>query len=209
MNGDRRALYQVERDRLPIFMATKRVAALVPEELWHTSTELAELPQTRADNDGGSPATAQIRRQGTAADRWTYGEIRQWAIRSLTDFSAPAGLADAKASIAAVCARGNRCASVDGARAVAPGDRAAWDNIVNANGGTDRSGGGNFMCVGTENCWFVHSCYRCSGGARRLMRRDRPLQSTGRVIVNGHTLYFYNDPLLGWCSRDDYRSGCS
>src|SRR6185369_5410961 len=42
-----------------------------------------------------------------SANTCTYGEIRQWAITSLSDFSAPAGLGDAKASIGSVCTSAN------------------------------------------------------------------------------------------------------
>jgi RHS repeat-associated protein len=148
---------------------------------------------------------------GLDANTWTYGEIRAWAIYSSTDFSSPAGLADAKASIAAVCGRGNPCNSVDGTYATTPEDRAAWNNIVNATGGEDQSNGGSLMCVGTENCWFVHRCYKCCGGKKTLIDRGNNLQSCGTTIVlstRGGTLYFYNDPLQGWCSVSDYNSGC-
>jgi Domain of unknown function (DUF4157) len=142
----------------------------------------------------------------------TYGEIRSWAITSQSDFSAPGGLANAKASIGAVCSR-NPCSCVDGSTATAPGDRAAWRNIVAARGGSDRSGGGNYMCVGSNRCRFVHSCYSCvteNGTQRRsLTRRASPLSTSGTTTVTGKgTLYFYNDPLSGWCNREDYRSGC-
>ena len=148
---------------------------------------------------------------GLDANTWTYGEIREWAIMSLSDFSSPAGLADARVSIAAVCSRGNSCNSVDGSTAIAPGDRAAWNNIVNATGGADLSGGGTLMCVGTQNCWFVHRCYKCCGGTKKLVNRDTNLQPCGTAVVSstrGGTLYFYDDPLKGWCTPKDYSSGC-
>jgi hypothetical protein len=143
-----------------------------------------------------------------SANECTYGEIRSWAITSMSDHSAPAGLADAKASIGAACAR-NPCNCVDGSNATAPGDQAAWSNIVAASGGTDHSGGGNFMCVGHQNCWFVHRCYHCENGHRALTDRDSNLATSGSTAVTGHgTLYFYNDALQGWCNSTDRRSGC-
>jgi len=142
------------------------------------------------------------------ADECNYGEIRSWAITSLTDFTPPAGLADAKASIGAVCTPRN-CSCRDGSTATAPGDRAACNNIVSASGGADQSGGGNFMCVGSQDCWFVQSCYRCQKGSRTLVRRQEPLEPSGTATVAGKgSLNFYRDNLLGWCSRADFRSGC-
>ncbi|HZX74463.1 MAG TPA: DUF4157 domain-containing protein, partial [Cyclobacteriaceae bacterium] len=93
-----------------------------------------------------------------SADTCTYGEIREWAIVSMQDHSAPAGLADAKASIGAACSRGQSCNCVNGSNASADGNKAAWTNITTASGGTDQSNGGNFMCVGSEACGFVHQC---------------------------------------------------
>ena len=145
------------------------------------------------------------------ANTYTYGEIREWAIKcsSPLDLSSPAGLADAKASIGAACSRGNACNSIDGSTATG-WDLAAWKNIVNATGGTDRSGGGNYMCVGNTGCYNT-GCYKCCGGKKKWVKRDTPLQSTGSVTVSscqGGTVYFYNDPYKGWCSRDDYLKGC-
>ncbi|MBI4650812.1 RHS domain-containing protein [Candidatus Desantisbacteria bacterium] len=145
------------------------------------------------------------------ANTWTYGEIRPWAITSIRprNFTPPAGLSDCKASIGAACNRGNPCSSVDGSTATAPEDQAAWGNIVNATGGTDRSGYGNFMCVGSQNCWFVHSCNRCCGGNKVLVERSTNLALTGTAtVVNKGTLYFYRDDNMGWCSRADYNRGC-
>jgi RHS repeat-associated protein len=138
----------------------------------------------------------------------TYGEMREWAITSPTDFTPPPGLADAKASIGAACGRNSVCASVDGSNAESPVDRAAWQNIVNANGGTDQSGGGNFMCVGHQQCWFVHQCDTCRDCRRDRVERDQSLMPSGTVGVSGHTIYFYNDPLRGWDTSANYRSAC-
>ncbi|MBI3755913.1 MAG: hypothetical protein HY265_07120, partial [Deltaproteobacteria bacterium] len=158
-----------------------------------------------------SNAPNRIDPSGLDANTLTYGEIRAWAIMSLTNFASPAGLADARASIAAACGRGNACNSVDGSTATASGDQAAWNNITNATGGTDRSGGGNFMCVGSQDCWFVHKCYKCCGGQKTLSTRSSNLTPCGTVTVSssqGGTLYFYNDSLRGWCTAADYNSGC-
>lgn len=143
-----------------------------------------------------------------ASNNCTYGEIRSWAVTGPPAYAAPAGLADAKASIGAVCARGNPCSCVDGSTATAPADQAAWRNIVAANGGADQTGGGNFMCVGSQNCWFVHSCYSCAGGRRTQGARAANLATSGTCSVGANTLYFYDDPLRGWCNNADYRSGC-
>jgi uncharacterized protein DUF4157 len=150
--------------------------------------------------------------QRQSADEYTFGEIGSWGVVSLTDFSAPAGLADAKASIGAVC-RPNTCRHVSGAAATAPGDQHSWQNIVAANGGSDQSGGGTLMCVGTQQCGFVHQCTRCNGTNRETVERTAAgganLSATGTVNVAGHgTLYFYSDPLQGWCNSADRQSGC-
>lgn len=138
----------------------------------------------------------------------TYGEIRSWCITPAPGYPAPAGLPDAKASIGAVCSP-NSCAAANGANATAPADQAAWRNIVNATGGSDRSGGGRFMCVGTQGCWFVHRCYACRAGQRVLVNRATPLVPSGTTSVAGHgTLYFYQDSLDGWCNSQDRQSGC-
>jgi len=145
------------------------------------------------------------------ANTWTYGEIRSWAIKSRTDFSSPQGLPDAKESIGSACSQGNPCWSVDGSKATAPEDKAAWNNIVNATGGTVRSGGGSLMCVGSQGCWFVHSCYTCKNGKKVLVSRRTNLTPTGTTTVSGAgggTLYFYSDPLKGWCTSQDYKCGC-
>jgi RHS repeat-associated protein len=153
-----------------------------------------------------------LQAMGTQADRWTYGEIRQWAITNQGDFTPPAGLADAKASINAVCSRGESCVPDQPNSGSAPGDQAAWNNITNANGGTDMTGGGTFMCVGTQQCTVVQRCWRCVGQGRnrrrQLGRRQPPLAPTGQVTVNGRTIYFYDDPLQGWCNAADRASGC-
>jgi hypothetical protein len=137
-----------------------------------------------------------------------YGEIRSWAIVSQSDLSAPAGLGDAVASLEASCARGQPCSCIDGAGATAPGDQAAWQNI-NAATGTDLSGGGEYMCVGTQGCEVVRRCYQCNGTRRERVNRATPLAPVGQATVAGKgTLYFYTDPLQGWCNAADRRSAC-
>lgn len=137
-----------------------------------------------------------------SANTCTFGEIRQWAIVSQRDHSAPAGLADAKASIGAACSRGQPC-SCHGLRAnAAPGDRAAWRNIRAASGGTDHSNNGNFMCVGHQGCWFVHQCrpvYQPGEARPPLRERTTNLQPVGRVSIRGNTVYFYRDRRNGNC----------
>jgi RHS repeat-associated protein len=141
------------------------------------------------------------------ANTWTYGEIRQYAITSARNYRPPSGLGDAKASIGQVCMK-NSCQATDGSAATAPADQAAWTNITQASG-VDRSGGGNFMCVGTQRCWFVTRCYACVGNRKTLVPRTSALTPSGRVTLGGNTIYFYNDPLMGWCNAADKNSGCS
>jgi len=150
-----------------------------------------------------------IDRFGLDPNTVTFGEIREYAITSISDFTAPAGLADARESIGIACER-NSCEDVDGAtHATEPGDQAAWQNILNANGGANQTGGGNFMCVGDEeSCWFVHSCYTCNNGSRALVPRQTPLQQSGTLNVNGLNIYFYSDTLRGWDNRANYNSAC-
>jgi hypothetical protein len=147
--------------------------------------------------------------QRQSAEECAYGEIRSWAVQGPNN-NAPNGLADAVASIGAVCSDANCSCSRPGNQP-APADQAAWNNIRNATGGNDQSNGGNFMCVGTENCWFVDRCYECEeDGGRHLVNRADALQSVGTVNVDGGgTLYFYDDDLQGWCNREDYNAGCS
>lgn len=135
---------------------------------------------------------------GLDANTVTYAEVRQWANVSSTNYNPAPGLADAKASIAAACERSvGGCGEDQPGSAAAPGDQHAWQNIVNATGGTDLSGGGNFMCVGSQGCWFVHSCRNSQGN---MVERTCNLAPSGNVTLRGHTIYFYNDPLLGNCS---------
>jgi hypothetical protein len=141
------------------------------------------------------------------ANTCTYGEIRSWAITSLTNFAAPAGLGGAKASIGAACTAAN-CNCVDGSAATAPGDQHSWTNIVAASG-ADATGGGRMMCVGTQQCGFVHQCRQCVGGTPTTVERPQNLVPTGTATVtNKGTLYFYSDPLQGWCNADDRRTAC-
>lgn len=93
----------------------------------------------------------------------TYGEAGAYAVMHVgvpQDLSAPPGLADLKASIGTVCKR-NACKPKQPGRNANPINQAAFDNIVNANGGTDLTGGGNFMCVGSQGCYFVHQFMTC------------------------------------------------
>jgi hypothetical protein len=204
---------------------------LLAHELAHVVQQCAApavLPMTAAVGGAGTPLEREADRaadlvaagrnafvagrggaiQRDTASKCTYGEIREWAITSLTDFGAPVGLGDAKASIAAACAR-NPCQCIDGAsNAKAPGDKASWSNIVAASG-TDRSGGGEQMCVGTENCYFVHQCTTCGKGKSKRVEREDNLTAAGTTSVTGKgTLYFYTDPLKGWCNAKEFKSGC-
>jgi hypothetical protein len=144
-----------------------------------------------------------IRRQ-----RCAYGEIRSWAIVSQSNLAAPAGLGDAVTSVEACCGRGQPCSCVDGSNATAPGDQAAWRNISAATG-SDRSAGAAFMCVGTEGCWFVHSCRGCTDGRPQNRARTTALTAAGTTNVTGKgTLYFYDVPHQGWCSAEERRTAC-
>ncbi len=149
--------------------------------------------------------SSQSIRLARTANECTYGEIRSWAITSQRDFTAPAGLADAKASIGSVCSSSN-CNCVDGSGATAPGDQHAWSNIVAATGGSDLSGGGNHMCVGHQGCTFVHRC-SCPDG--RVVERVRNLSPSGTARVAGKgTLYFYDVPRRGQCPQADREARC-
>lgn len=137
------------------------------------------------------------------ANECTWGEIRQWAINNVGkpyDGSAPAGLEDAKESIGQACGRNTgskNCNCTDGSKATKKGDQDAWNNIVNASGGKDLTGGGNFMCVGHENCTFVHTCGDLKTG--KPVKRAANLTPSGTVTIKGHTIFFYNDPRNGAC----------
>jgi RHS repeat-associated protein len=144
------------------------------------------------------------------ANTWTCGEIGPYTHGPGPDYLPPEGLGDAKASIAAVCQRNvarRNCSSVDWSRSTLPEEQAAWRNVVNATG-TDRSGGGNYMCVGSQECGFVHACTAFRNGRRETIERQQNLTPTGTVTVGGAggiTLYFYRDDLDGWCSDEDRR----
>jgi RHS repeat-associated protein len=169
-------------------------------------------PTDLVDPLGLQSSTPRPAPSGGKADDWTYGEIGQFGIHSLNDFSSPAGLADAKASIAGACSRqGGRC-NAGRSRPHRPGDIAAWNNIVNATGGTDLSGGGELMCVNTQDCYFVHTCNTCQNNKRKTIERATPLTTTGIVIIgeppNQGILYFYHDPLQGWDTTANRASAC-
>jgi len=145
---------------------------------------------------------------GGNANTWTFGEVGKWAWLPTPGYPPPPGLGDVKASIGAACAlNGGGCNAVDGSTKTDPIDQAAWNNITNASG-TDRSGGGNYMCVNGQGCQIVHKCTKCINGKPTLVNRPQPLQPSGTVTIQGHTVYFYYDPLLGWCDAADKRSGC-
>ena len=155
--------------------------------------------------DFGDPLGLQV--EGNA-NTWTYGEFSKYSWLPTPGYPAPPGLGDAKASIAAACTlNGGGCHAWDGSALTDPISKAAWNNIVNANG-TDKSGGGNYMCVDTEHCTIQHRCTSCVNGKPTLGERPTPLKPSGTVTVQGHTLYFYSDPLLGWCNEKDKNSGC-
>lgn len=142
------------------------------------------------------------------ANTWTFGEIGRWTWLPTPGYPAPPNLGDAKTSIGAVCARnGGVCNPKDPSNSTNPIDKAAWNNITNANG-TDKSGGGNDMCVNGQGCSIVHKCTKSINGKPILVDRPQPLQPSGTVTIQGHTVYFYNDPLLGWCNAADKKSNC-
>jgi RHS repeat-associated protein len=152
--------------------------------------------------------------KGLDANTWTFGEIEQWSITNYRTLAPPAGLADAKESINAACTRnGGRCNNINGSLySTDPIRTAAWNNIVNASGGTDYSGGGNYMCVGhpTNHCPYVNQCKTCCCGRVRWVNRATPLTVTGTVTVpglSGGTLYFYNDPNDWWCNQTVRNAG--
>ncbi len=140
---------------------------------------------------------------GQYANTCTFGEIRSWIGRS-----EPAGLSDAKASLAACCSR-KPCTGIDGSNSTGL-DLIVWNIIVATAIGTDRSDGGKEVCVGhpTRGCPQVENCLRCCNGRVQWVPRDTPLQTTGTVVVaGGGTVYFYYDPDDWWCSRADYNIG--
>ena len=169
---------------------------------------------------GSAPAMATDEHGTFAhnAQTATWGEIGSWAYLcpggKFTP-GIPAGLADAETSIAGLITR-NRGVNFKPPPPPPPKGKfslnwAAWQNIVAAGGGKDQTGGGNDMCVGSQHCWFVHKYYCCAQGAKKLVARRKPLTPSGTLVVqgcNGGTLYFYSDPLQGWCDRKDYIHGC-
>jgi|GEM_PF-6653157 len=138
-----------------------------------------------------------------------FGEFRAYARK--TDGSAPVGLADAIASTAAACkANGGGCEYRDGSTYTAHWDKQAWNNIKNAVGGTDLSGGGNLMCVKDQLCLLVHSARIRTPSGSKMVKRAAPLTPSGTVTIIGSargdiTLYYYNMPFQGWMTKKDWR----
>jgi RHS repeat-associated protein len=142
----------------------------------------------------------------TTNAEYAYGEIREYCINRSDRSVPPDGIADAVASVGAACSA-SPCLSKDGSHS--KGDnRIAWNNIQNATGGVDRTGGGTFMCVGSENCWWVHGCKGCEKNSPKEKDRPTPLAPSGTVTVGGNTVYFYKVPDQGWCSPGEKNSGC-
>jgi uncharacterized protein RhaS with RHS repeats len=136
---------------------------------------------------------------------FTYGEIRGWVNSpNVTQGQ----IANAKASIGAACGRGEDCTSDGGGPTAKGPDASAWNKIKNATGGTDQSGDGRYMCVGTQQCRIVDKCKTCRNGEAVFVNRTPPLPPSGQVQVGSNSVYFYKDPLRGWCNSQDFRSGC-
>jgi len=151
-----------------------------------------------------------MQQQGANPNTFTYGEAGSFAVINAgppQNLSAPAGLGDLKASIGAVCNKKN-CVYSQPPPGANPIDTAAWNNISSASGGTDLSGGGNFMCVGSQGCWFVHSDFTCVNCQPKKVPRPTPLAPSGTVTLNGNSVYFYKDPLQGWDCKKNRDSGC-
>jgi RHS repeat-associated protein len=137
---------------------------------------------------------------------YTYGEMRQYIDKP--DVT-PEQIADAKASIGAACGRGEDCTSHGGGPTATSGpDASAWKKIKDATGGTDQSGGGRYMCVGTPQCKVVSKCKTCRNGQEVYVKRDPPLPPSGTIQVGSTTTYFYRDPLRGWCNSREFKFGC-
>jgi RHS repeat-associated protein len=152
--------------------------------------------------------TGNVANNPELANEWAYGEIRQYSWTK--EGGSPEGLPDAKESIAASCSRGEKCNAEALDTAKKPLDKQAAANIRNASGGIDRSGGGRYMCVGHEGCTIVRICNLSVNGKAVPILRDEALLHTGYVTVYGNevgTIYFYDDPLKGWCSAKDFRAG--
>jgi uncharacterized protein DUF4157 len=136
------------------------------------------------------------------AETCTYGEMRQYAFLRQAGFPPPPNLATVKESLGAACSRGNPCSCYSGAGASGVQDQAAWRNIVNAAGGSDLSNGANFICIDTQNCWFVHQCrpiYQPGQPRPPLRARAANLAPVATLSLNGGTVYFYSDPRNGNC----------
>lgn len=142
------------------------------------------------------------------ASRIAFGEFGAFARKE--DGSIPAGLADAVASVFAVCQRGNPCASVDGSQATNLLDIEAWRNIRRAVGGIDKTRGADLMCVGDDPCRYVHSAFTYVRGVKKLVKRPKPLPLRAKLSIIGSwsgdkTLYFYKLPYKGWLKAEDLR----
>ncbi len=137
-----------------------------------------------------------------SASTCTYGEMRQYAYLNQKGFPPPPNLANVKASIGAACSRGNPCSCYSGAKAKGAQDKAAWKNIVAAKGGSDLSKKANFICIDTQQCWFVDKCrpiYQPGQPKPPLQKRKKKLTPVSTLSLNGGTVYFYNDPRRGNC----------
>ena len=158
-----------------------------------------------------APEEDQRPKNSIAASSLAYGEVGEFSWRR-RDYGPPNNLADAVASIAAACSRnkviGGPCESKNVSGSTDPLISAAWNNIRNAVGGTDRTGGGNLMCVKNQQCVQVHSAYTYKNGKKVLVPRPQPLKPSGTVEITGSgsgnvTLYFYKMPYQGWLKQRD------
>lgn len=164
--------------------------------------------------NGGDEAAPEVDRSpknSIASSSLAYGEVGGFSWRR-RDYGPSNNLADAVASIAASCARnkaiGGTCESKNVSGSTDPLISAAWKNIRNAVGGTDRTGGGNLMCVKNQQCVQVHSAYTYKNGKKVLVPRPQPLKPSGTVEITGSgsgnvTLYFYKMPYQGWLKERD------
>lgn len=145
------------------------------------------------------------------AEEAAYGEIGAYAREA--NGKSPPGLANAVASIGAVCARnGGGCNYNTTGPGSSGWNRQAWSNIVAAKGGLNESGGGNLMCVNTTSCVYVNYARTYQNGLRVWARRPTPLKLTGAVVIPNTAagtlkLYFFHMPYHGWLNTSDYLNG--
>ncbi len=153
-----------------------------------------------------------------------YGEIGSCVLTLQEDkdgkrkYVTNSGIADAKASLAAVAARNSKVFTMP--RPSDPVGQQAWGAIENATGGSDNSGGAKYYCINqTPPCGNKSYCYtcRCSTVTNaqdvvsvvwKREKKERQVINRATLTVGSCNIYFYDfnfeGEVKGWCTQKDF-----